>query len=337
MSSNAISEKTISYVQLNEYPKERYNVLIPVTSMQVLSNMQRIIVNEVKLDTNVDQNGSSKDVYKERSSGKYAITKVGAMKLAAAANISVVSSESVKPDVCIKCIEMAKAVGKAPLCGTCPHANDVKFRVTVRVPEPSGGFRLITKDKEIDCSIEKESMKPDQFKRFLPHRASIAESKALMRCIRDALSLAAGYTLEELKKPFIVAHIVPNFDAPEIRERVANSYLQSMGLLFEQPAEKPQLTNGPSNLIEAPQEVTESITEDEPFSEGDYADNDDITPEDLEFMQGTYCEQCGAEIVEVTGSNGKTWSPEAIESYSKNRFGRCLCPTCQRQQTSQKG
>ena len=36
---------------LNNYPRDKYNVLIPVTSMQVMSNMQRIIVNEVRLNT----------------------------------------------------------------------------------------------------------------------------------------------------------------------------------------------------------------------------------------------------------------------------------------------
>lgn len=29
-------------VQLNKYPKDKYNVLVPVTTMQVASNLQRI-------------------------------------------------------------------------------------------------------------------------------------------------------------------------------------------------------------------------------------------------------------------------------------------------------
>ena len=31
-------------VQLNKYPKDKYNVLVPVTTMQVASNLQRITV-----------------------------------------------------------------------------------------------------------------------------------------------------------------------------------------------------------------------------------------------------------------------------------------------------
>ena len=78
-------------VELNKYPPEKYNVLIPVTTMQVMSNLQRIVVNQVQLDTNTRE---SKDIYQEKSSQKYAITKVGGMKLAAAANISIVDTES---------------------------------------------------------------------------------------------------------------------------------------------------------------------------------------------------------------------------------------------------
>ena len=78
-----------TFVQLNNYPRDKYNVLIPVTSMQVMSNMQRIIVNEVRLNT--DPNGN--DIYYDKQTGKYAITAVGGTKLAAAANISIVYNE----------------------------------------------------------------------------------------------------------------------------------------------------------------------------------------------------------------------------------------------------
>ena len=225
-------------VQLNNYPRDKYNVLIPVTSMQVMSAMQKIIVNEVRLDTNTN---SSKDIYYDKQTGKYAITAVGGTKLAAAANISIVQNEGEQPEVCKRCIEMAKATGKAQSCGSCPHAYDVKHTVTVRVPEPSGGFRLITKSKEIDCSLEKASMTDAQYKRFLPHRASMAETKAYMRCLRAALGLAQGYTLQELQKPFVIAHIVPNLDAPEMRNALISNSLRDMGLLFETTAAQPQI------------------------------------------------------------------------------------------------
>ena len=136
---------------------------------------------------------------------------------------------------------MARATGKPRVCGTCEHVHDVAVTVTIRVPEPSGGFRLMKATKEIDCTLEAAGMKDgangQQFRRFLPHRTAMAESKAFMRAIRAALGLAGTYAYEELKKPFIVARVVPNLDAPEIKQAVASNYLQSMGMLFEMPTQ----------------------------------------------------------------------------------------------------
>ena len=184
-----------SVLQLNKYPTDQYNVLVPVTTMQAASNLQRIVVSEVQLDTRQDNTnrGPSKDIYFEKSSGAFAITKVGGMKLAAAANISIVDTTPGRTEGCQRCIEMARASGKPRVCGNCEHVHDVAVTVTIRVPEPSGGFRLMKATKEIDCTLEAASMKDgatgQQYRRFLPHRTAMAESKAFMRAIRAALGL----------------------------------------------------------------------------------------------------------------------------------------------------
>lgn len=46
---------TNAIVQLNKYDREKYNVLVPVTTMQVASNLQRITVSEVQLDVRQEQ------------------------------------------------------------------------------------------------------------------------------------------------------------------------------------------------------------------------------------------------------------------------------------------
>lgn len=321
-----ISQDTI--VQLNDYPPDKYNVLVPVTSMQVMSNMQRIMVNKVELDVNPD----GKDIYYDKQSHKYAITAVGGNKLAAAANISIIYNESEQPEVCKRCIQMVKATGHAQACGNCAHVYDVKHTVTVRVPEPSGGFRLITKSKEIDCSLEKESMTEAQYKRFLPHRASIAETKAHMRCFRAALGLAQGYTIDELKKTFVIAFIVPNLDAPEMRKALINNSLRDMGLLFEIPNNQ---QTSPQALSDKAMRTTDSGVYQEDAYIGDgYQDTETETfpwneKPVLQKPQGIICENCGKEITETTGNNGQKWTPEAIRNYSEKRFGRCLCAACQ--------
>lgn len=323
-------------VELNKYPPEKYNVLIPVTTMQVMSNLQRIVVNQVQLDTNTRE---SKDIYQEKSSQKYAITKVGGMKLAAAANISIVDTESGPTEGCKRCLEMAKAVGKAKVCGTCPARNDVAVTVTIRVPEPSGGFRLMKATKEIDCAAEQQSMSEKQYQRFLPHRTAIAESKAFMRALRAALGLASVYSLEELKKPFIIAHVVPNLDAPEIKDAVATNYLQSMGLLFEgagaphaaaalPPSQQAQDVpdDGEDGEIMYRDEAPENHYEEDLFE-----DDEDPFADD-----GIYCDNCGAKIVHTTAKSGREWTPENIRDYSKRRFGRCLCTECQAAERAKK-
>ena len=333
-------------VQLNNYPRDKYNVLIPVTSMQVMSAMQKIIVNEVRLDTNTN---SSKDIYYDKQTGKYAITAGGGTKLAAAANISIVQNEGEQPEVCKRCIEMAKATGKAQSCGSCPHAYDVKHTVTVRVPEPSGGFRLITKSKEIDCSLEKASMTDAQYKRFLPHRASMAETKAYMRCLRAALGLAQGYTLQELQKPFVIAHIVPNLDAPEMRNALISNSLRDMGLLFETTSAQPQIAQQaqqqqPLALSDGAMQMAAEDAADtgEPYREDEYPDyeSDALPWEDVpapEPPQGIVCEGCGRQITEAKGTSGQKWTPEAIRDFSTRRFGRCLCPDCQKANSRRNG
>ena len=328
---------TNTIIQLNQYPRERYNVLVPVTTMQVASNLQRITVSEVQLDTRQDNTnkGPSKDIYFEKSSGAFAITKVGGMKLAAAANISIVDTTPGRTEGCQRCIEMARATGKPRVCGNCEHVHDVAVTVTIRVPEPSGGFRLMKATREIDCTLEAATMKDgasgQQYRRFLPHRTAMAESKAFMRAIRAALGLAGTYQMEDLRKPFIVARVVPNLDAPEIKQAVAGSYLQSMGMLFEMPAAQtaaslpapPAAEDVPAYEDEQPGQLPWDEAPEEPAGyPGDW-------PPEPEPPQGIYCSSCRREITGGQSRNGRNWTPEDIAGYSQRTFGRVLCPESQ--------
>lgn len=241
---------------------------------------------------------------------------------------------------CQRCIEMARATGKPRVCGTCEHVHDVAVTVTIRVPEPSGGFRLMKATKEIDCTLEAAGMKDgangQQFRRFLPHRTAMAESKAFMRAIRAALGLAGTYAYEELKKPFVVARVVPNLDAPEIKQAVASNYLQSMGMLFEMPTQAsraslpaaqaaktvtPYEDEGPMPWDEAPEEPEDSWSRSPEYGAApDWAD-----PE----PQGVFCSECRREITGGQSRNGRKWSAEDIAGYSQRTYGRVLCPECQ--------
>ena len=43
-----------------------------------------------------------------------------------------------------------------------------------------------------------------------------------------------------------------------------------------------------------------------------------------------YCTDCGQQIVGINKRNGEYWSVGEIAAYSAQRFGRKLCPNCQR-------
>ena len=175
-----------------------------------------------------------------------------------------------------------------------------------------------------------------QYQRFLPFRTAMAESKAFMRAIRAALGLAGTYLLEDLKKPFIVARVVPNLDAPEIKQAVAGSYLQSMGMLFEMPAAQPAALPSPPAAEEVPAYPDEEPGQ-LPWDEAPPEPPDTWSQEpgygqwepEPEPPQGIFCSQCRREITGGKSRNGRNWTPEDIAGYSQRTFGRVLCLACQ--------
>ena len=166
----------------------------------------------------------------------------------------------------------------------------------------------------------------------------MAESKAFMRAIRAALGLAGTYKLPDLKKPFIVARVVPNLDAPEIKQAVAGSYLQSMGLLFETPAAPMQAALPPAQQAEEVPPYEDEGCEAPPPPE-DYEEPDTGWQEPYyeeppaphqQPQPGIYCADCRKEITAVNTRNGAVWTPDDIAGYSQRVFGRILCNECQR-------
>ena len=49
------------------------------------------------------------------------------------------------------------------------------------------------------------------------------------------------------------------------------------------------------------------------------------------------CTGCGSVINGITKSNGEYWSAEDIANYSQRRFGRIMCPDCQRKAAKAEG
>ena len=58
--------------------------------------------------------------------------------------------------------------------------------------------------------------------------------------------------------------------------------------------------------------------------------SDSQRPDDAAFPPVYSCSDCGQPIVTIKKRDGSPWPPEEILAYSQRRFGRALCPACQK-------
>jgi hypothetical protein len=299
---------------LNDYPAEKYNLLIPVQTIQEISPLHKVIVNVVNIDSNPER---GKDVYKQKE-GEFALTKKGLNRLMAGANVQVIDSRSVMPQKCARCMEIVRQTKSAPRCGDCPSGDDVACQMTIAIPEPSGTWRMVRATKEIRIVDERAAMKEAQFKQFFPFRTEHCETKALNRALRAGLMVKSTYTAKELEKPFAVALVVPNMADPEMRKAAAERYASSSTALF--PNQAPKLPENAGMI--SPQGIID-ISADEPDDEQPTGGDNPPWANDLPSTQGVFCEGCGQKIEAV-----EDWSAERVSEYALRTYGKTLCPDC---------
>lgn len=290
-----------NYNILNNFPPDEYNLLVPVQSIQEVNPIYKIVVNQVYISTNLDDG----EIYEEKNAtgdAKYALTHKALLKLMTAANGQVVETTRVKPKVCEKCIDMVKVTGQAPACGNCACSANVAYRVTLKFPEMSGGWRIVQATREIDFS-NTGNMKPGQIARMKEFASEHAESKAMSRCIRKGLNIKNAYTLEELSKPFVVAYPVLDARDPEVKKALIAGSLASSNLLYGSGLSVPQLEAARDEIDMETGEIIEA----------DYAAETPETSEPVDI-----CEACGIDL-----------APNVVE-YSMKKFKRKLCYKCQR-------
>ncbi len=336
--------ETTALAVINEYPPERYNVLIPVKTIQEISPIHKVIINEVQIDPDPDK---GKDVYREKN-GELALTKKGLAKLMAAANIQIISSEAVTPSACKRCIEAAARTRLAPRCGDCPSRDDVAHQVAIAVPEPSGTWRMVRGTKELRMEDERKTMTEKQFSKFFPYRTEHCETKALNRALREGLMVSSTYTADELKKPFAVALVVPNMADPEMRKAVAARMAQGVSDLFGgntnlalgtgDTKAKPDTVQTPGGRI-VNKETGEVLGDIQDAQEVDRdQDPDDDLPPGFDFDEpepiGCEGDECGGIITTVTDRQGNSKTPEEFAEWTMKRYGRRLCESCARKAAS---
>lgn len=266
--------ETTALAIADQYPKDKFNLLIPVRTMQELSPIHKLVINEVQISPDFND----KDVYKEKN-GELALTKKALMKLMAAANIQVIESCSVPTQKCNKCIEVAQRTRMAPKCFECPFQDDVAYQVTIAVPEPSGTYRVIKATKELRMSDEQDKMTEAQFKQFKPFRTEQCEAKALNRALRQGLMLKSSYKADELKKPFAVALVMPNMADPDLKKAMIERYADNVNTLYGGPQVSLSPAGQPQMAL--PNSQIEVINPDDPDPEDVDLETGEINPADL--------------------------------------------------------
>lgn len=325
-----------------QYPAERYNLLVPMQTVAEIAEIHKPVMNVVQISTNP----ADKEIYlQEKGSqewtgrdGKHhpakpdgwALTKKGLNKLMRAAGIKILGTRPVVPTTCQKCAEVNKGIGRPVNCGACPN-KDVKFEARISVPQLTGENIEIVAHKEIMVQDVTEGMTEAQRKEFLKFRSEMCETKAINRALRAAMHIKGTYTLQELQKPFVVAYLVPNLDNEMVKQEAVRHFFTSAQELYGGHVTEARRAIFIEDDVE---DGMEYETPGQPITEpenGAYREVPEEHPRQTQQRQQraaeaapdfdpTVCSECGAKC-----SNG-------VVKYSQEQFGRTLCMNCQRKQ-----
>ena len=125
-----------------------------------------------------------------------------------------------------------------------------------------GQMLVLRGSRELDLrdgSAEAQGMSDRQLQQQRSFGNEICETKAMERAIRAGLALRQVYTVEELKKPFLLVRFsfMPDMNDPEIKRLVTERALSGVGMLYQPPA-APALELPPAPEEDAVASTTEA-------------------------------------------------------------------------------
>lgn len=236
----AVIEPTVGLqVNLDGWPEERYNRLLPVQTLGLATDLIKPIVQAVVAKP-AGTDGKSPDHYSSPDipTGRRALTKRFLDALASAAGVDIVEERRLDN-------------GSDPLkCGV---------QVRAEMLLPTGRRITTTGTKWVDMNRMPWSggITGAQAAKFKSTIYEHTASRARNRAIRAILSLQQSYTVAELQKPFAVVSFVPNMDHPAIRERILDAMAPAIASVYG-PASARQLGAGETT------ELPEVADDDEP-------------------------------------------------------------------------
>lgn len=320
----------------SQYPADKYNLLVPMQTVTEIAEIHKPVMNAVQISTRLED----KEIYeqeKARAAWKdrpaqpagYALTKKGLNKLMRAAGIKILGTRPIVPSTCQKCAEVNRGIGRPVNCGACGN-KDVKFEARISVPQLTGENIEIVAHKEIIVQDVTEGMSDNQRKEFLKFRNEMCETKAINRALRAAMHIKGTYTLEELKKPFVVAYLVPNLDNEAVKAEAVRHFFSNSqeiygghttdarkAIFVEDDVEEGMEYEAPARPIEQPEAAAYREIPAAPPQEVQRQQNE--IAEARPDYDPTICTHCGAKC-----SNG-------VVKYSQQQYGQTLCMKCQRE------
>ncbi|MDE7245445.1 MAG: hypothetical protein K2O18_15935 [Oscillospiraceae bacterium] len=321
-----------------QYPAERYNLLVPMQTVAEIADIHRPVMNVVQISTNladkeIYEQEKAKNAWKDRPAtpAGYALTKKGLNKLMRASGIKILGTRPIIPSTCQKCAAVNRSIGRPVNCGACGN-KDVKFEARISVPQLTGESIEIVAHKEILVQDVTDGMSDAQRKEFLKFRSEMCETKAINRALRAAMHIKSTYTMQELQKPFVVAYLVPNLNNEQVKQEAVRHMFTTAQELYgghnpntrkaifiEDDVEEGMEYEAPGKPITASQ-AYEEVPPEPPRQTYQRQQ----TPPPSDQQQGGYdemhCAACGVEI-----------APN-VSDYSMRYYGRPLCRDCQRKE-----
>ena len=318
-----------------QYPAERYNLLVPMQTVAEIADIHKPVMNAVQISTNladkeIYEQEKAKSAWKDRpdTPAGYALTKKGLNKLMRAAGIKILGTRPIIPSTCQKCAEVNRSIGRPVNCGACGN-KDVKFEARISVPQLTGESIEIVAHKEIIVQDVTDGMGDAQRKEFLKFRSEMCETKAINRALRAAMHIKSTYTIEELRKPFVVAYLVPNLNNEAVKAEAIRHMFTSAQELYgghtpdarkaifiEDDVEEGMEYEAPGKPITG----SHAYEENPPEPPRQQQQRQQRAAEAAPDFDPTICTECGAKC-----SNG-------VVKYSQEQYGRTLCMNCQRKQ-----
>ena len=318
-----------------QYPTERYNLLVPMQTVAEIADIHRPVMNAVQISTNladkeIYEQEKAKSAWKDRPAtpAGYALTKKGLNKLMRAAGIKILGTRPIIPSTCQKCAEVNRSIGRPVNCGACGN-KDVKFEARISVPQLTGENIEIVAHKEIIVQDVTDGMTEPQRKEFLKFRSEMCETKAINRALRAAMHIKGTYTIEELRKPFVVAYLVPNLNNEDVKaEAIRHMFTTAQeiygghtpdarrAIFVEDDVEEGMEYETPGKPITGSHAYEQTPPEPPRQTQQRQQQAAETAPD----FAPTICSECGAKC-----SNG-------VVKYSQEQYGRTLCMNCQRKQ-----